>query len=92
MSDAPSRSAGSNASSPARAVFFSATAALYCPVSASGSHPASSALCNRPIEAYTGELNQVWTNLIDNAVDAMKGSSTLRIHTLPKATRSLSRL
>jgi signal transduction histidine kinase len=33
------------------------------------------------IEAYTGELNQVWTNLIDNAVDAMKGSGTLRIHT-----------
>lgn len=23
------------------------------------------------IEAYAGELNQVWTNLIDNAVDAM---------------------
>ena len=27
-----------------------------------------------PIEAYPGELNQVWTNLIDNAVDAMAGS------------------
>ena len=26
------------------------------------------------IEAYAGELNQVWTNLIDNAVDAMDGS------------------
>ncbi len=25
------------------------------------------------IEAYAGELNQVWTNLIDNAVDAMDG-------------------
>jgi signal transduction histidine kinase len=33
------------------------------------------------IEAYTGELNQVWTNLIDNAVDAMNGSGTLRITT-----------
>ncbi len=33
------------------------------------------------IEAYAGELNQVWTNLIDNAVDAMNGSGTLRIHT-----------
>jgi signal transduction histidine kinase len=33
------------------------------------------------IEAYTGELNQVWTNLIDNAVDAMQGSGTLRVHT-----------
>ena len=27
-----------------------------------------------PIEAYAGELNQVWTNLIDNAVDAMDGA------------------
>jgi signal transduction histidine kinase len=26
------------------------------------------------IPAYAGELNQVWTNLIDNAVDAMAGS------------------
>ena len=25
------------------------------------------------IEAYAGELNQVWTNLVDNAVDAMDG-------------------
>ena len=25
------------------------------------------------IDAYAGELNQVWTNLIDNAVDAMDG-------------------
>ena len=30
------------------------------------------------IEAYAGELNQVWTNLIDNAVDAMDGAGTLR--------------
>jgi signal transduction histidine kinase len=33
------------------------------------------------IEAYAGELNQVWTNLIDNAVDAMDGTGTLRIGT-----------
>jgi signal transduction histidine kinase len=33
------------------------------------------------IEAYAGELNQVWTNLIDNAVDAMDGEGTLRITT-----------
>lgn len=33
------------------------------------------------IDAYTGELNQVWTNLIDNAVDAMNGTGTLRVHT-----------
>ena len=26
-----------------------------------------------------GELNQVWTNLLDNAVDAMDGSGTLRV-------------
>jgi signal transduction histidine kinase len=28
------------------------------------------------------ELNQVWTNLIDNAIDAMGGSGTLRISTV----------
>jgi signal transduction histidine kinase len=33
------------------------------------------------IGAYAGELNQVWTNLIDNAVDAMDGSGTLRLTT-----------
>jgi signal transduction histidine kinase len=33
------------------------------------------------IDAYAGELNQVWTNLIDNAVDAMAGSGTLRVAT-----------
>ena len=33
------------------------------------------------IEAYPGELNQVWTNLIDNALDAMDGAGTLRLAT-----------
>ncbi|MEO6143991.1 MAG: ATP-binding protein [Dermatophilaceae bacterium] len=33
------------------------------------------------IEAYAGELNQVWTNLIDNAVDAMTGAGTLTVAT-----------
>ena len=33
------------------------------------------------IEAIPGELNQVWTNLIDNAIDAMDGSGTLRVST-----------
>jgi signal transduction histidine kinase len=33
------------------------------------------------IDAYAGELNQVWTNLIDNAVDAMKTGGTLRVTT-----------
>jgi len=30
-----------------------------------------------PIEAYASELNQVWTNLIDNGIDAMEGAGTL---------------
>jgi signal transduction histidine kinase len=36
-----------------------------------------------PIAAYPGELNQVWTNLIDNAVDAMDGDGTLTVRTRP---------
>jgi signal transduction histidine kinase len=31
------------------------------------------------IEAYGSELNQVWTNLVDNAADAMRGRGELRI-------------
>ena len=34
-----------------------------------------------PVEAYAGELNQVWTNLVDNALDAMAGTGTLRVAT-----------
>jgi signal transduction histidine kinase len=33
------------------------------------------------IPAYAAELNQVWTNMIDNAVDAMDGTGTLTIRT-----------
>ncbi len=33
------------------------------------------------ISVYGGELNQVWTNLIDNAIDAMNGKGELTIHT-----------
>jgi signal transduction histidine kinase len=33
------------------------------------------------IPAYAAELNQVWTNLIDNAVSAMDGSGTLTVRT-----------
>ncbi len=33
----------------------------------------------RIIEANPGELNQVWTNLVDNAIDAMEGDGTVRI-------------
>jgi signal transduction histidine kinase len=31
------------------------------------------------IEVYAAELNQVWTNLIDNALDAMDGDGMLRL-------------
>lgn len=34
-----------------------------------------------PVPAYAAELNQVWTNLIDNAVDAMDGRGVLRLRT-----------
>jgi len=34
-----------------------------------------------PIDGYAGELNQVWTNLIDNAIDAMAGKGTLTLTT-----------
>ena len=33
------------------------------------------------IPAYAAELNQVWTNLIDNAVSAMGGTGTLTVRT-----------
>ncbi len=33
------------------------------------------------VPAYAGELNQVWTNLIVNALDAMAGEGTLTIRT-----------
>jgi signal transduction histidine kinase len=33
------------------------------------------------VPAYPAELNQVWTNLIDNAADAMNGEGTLTVRT-----------
>lgn len=33
------------------------------------------------VVAHGSELNQVWTNLIDNAIDAMSGKGDLRIRT-----------
>lgn len=37
------------------------------------------------VNSYGSELNQVWTNIIDNAVDAMHGEGELRIRTFPEA-------
>lgn len=34
------------------------------------------------IMAYGSELNQVWTNLLDNAIDAMDGEGVIKIRTL----------
>jgi signal transduction histidine kinase len=39
--------------------------------------------------AHGSELNQVWTNLIDNAVDAMNGQGELRIRTCKEFDRAL---
>ncbi|HEY4992333.1 MAG TPA: ATP-binding protein [Nakamurella sp.] len=41
------------------------------------------------IPAYAAELNQVWTNLITNAVDAMQGAGTLTIRTAHDGDRLL---
>ncbi len=35
-----------------------------------------------PVPGYAGELNQVWTNLIDNAVSAMGETGTLTVRTM----------
>lgn len=41
------------------------------------------------IPAYGSELNQVWTQLIDNAIDAMEGDGTLRLRTACEAGLAL---
>jgi signal transduction histidine kinase len=33
------------------------------------------------VNSFGSELNQVWTNIIDNAIDAMGGTGELRVHT-----------
>ncbi len=35
------------------------------------------------VNSFGSELNQVWTNLIDNAIDAMGGKGELRVRTYP---------
>jgi len=42
-----------------------------------------------PIPVYAAELNQVWTNLIDNAVYAMGGTGTLTVRTARDGDRVL---
>jgi len=39
------------------------------------------------IEAYASELNQVWTNIIDNAVDAMNGKGEIVLRTYARNDR-----
>ena len=39
------------------------------------------------IEAYGSELNQVWTNLIDNAIDALNGTGELTLRTYARDGR-----
>ncbi len=39
------------------------------------------------IHAYAGELNQLWTNLIDNALDAMNGAGVLSVTTRGRGDR-----
>jgi signal transduction histidine kinase len=42
-----------------------------------------------PVPVYAAELNQVWTNLIDNAIGAMPGGGTLTIRTAREGERVL---
>jgi signal transduction histidine kinase len=42
-----------------------------------------------PVPAYAAELNQVWTNLIHNALDAMHGKGTLTLRTAVDGDRAL---
>jgi signal transduction histidine kinase len=41
------------------------------------------------IPAYAAELNQVWTNLIDNALSAMGGTGTLTVRTVRDGDRAV---
>jgi len=41
------------------------------------------------IEAYASELNQVWTNIIDNAVDAMNGEGEITLRTYEESDQAV---
>ena len=41
------------------------------------------------VPAYGSELNQVWTNLLDNAIDAVDGHGTIRLRTARAGDRVL---
>ena len=38
------------------------------------------------VNSFGSELNQIWTNLIDNAIDAMGGKGALRVRAYPEDT------
>jgi signal transduction histidine kinase len=42
-----------------------------------------------PVLAYGGELNQVWTNLLDNAIDASPVDGTIRVRTALEGDQAL---
>ena len=44
------------------------------------------------IEGMPGELNQVWTNLLDNAIDAMSDGGTLRVEAFREGATALVRI
>ena len=44
------------------------------------------------VPAFVGELNQLWTNIIDNAVDAMSEKGTLRIDAWPEPGKVIVRI
>ena len=42
-----------------------------------------------PIQGYGSELNQVWTNILDNAIDAMDGKGEIVIRTRKEGERAV---
>lgn len=43
-----------------------------------------------PIECYADQLNQIWTNLINNAIEAMKGEGTIWVNLKKASSDSVS--